>query len=426
MNVEKAILIIAASALLVATVLMTVNVLVNQLDNRKLSLEQRVQTILDNQPIIDGHNDLPWNIRNLAYNDLRRINLASDLSKHEIWGKVNTSYTDFPRLRKGRVGALFWGAYTDCSSQLKDSVEQTLEQIDLIKRLVKKYPNYLEFAFSAADIENAIENKKIASLIGIEGGHSIQFSFGILRMFYSMGARYMTLTHDCNTPWVDASPVDPSSVDKNPTLLPQNDGISEFGLRIVKEMNRLGMMIDISHVSQRAMEKALKHSVAPVIFSHSSARAICDHHRNVPDSVLRLVKKTNSIVMVTFSSAVVRCDGTRGNVSDVVKHIQHIRSITGPEHIGLGGAYDGGDVFPKGLEDCSKYPNLFKALLKTGDWTVEDLEKLAGKNILRVFQAVEQKRNELKDQEMEQGFINGEELDKKKVNLTCITANFER
>ncbi|CAG7722328.1 unnamed protein product [Allacma fusca] len=420
---KRTLIIIGASALIVATIIVTVSVLVTRSDsNVELTLEEKVHQILEDSPVIDGHNDLPWNIRRLAYNDLRRVNFSEDLTQNAIWGKDDSTHTDIPRLRKGHVGAQFWVAYTSCTSQFKDSVEQTLEQIDVIKRLVDKYPEDLQFATSADDIENAIANKKIASLVAVEGGHSMQFSFGILRNLYAMGARYMTLTHSCNTPWADASPVDA----KNPILLPESDGLSEYGLRIVKEMNRLGMMVDLSHVSQRTMEKALNHSVAPVIFSHSSARAICDHHRNVPDSVLEQVRKTNSLVMVNFYNGFIRCDGQRANISDVVEHIEHIRGVTGPDHIGIGGDFDGVDSVPEGLEDVSKYPDLIKALLETGNWTDEDLKKLSGQNLIRVFRAVEEVRDSLKGQEPEQDAIKAEELEKYKVNLTCITAKFER
>jgi len=387
-----------------------------------LTPAQIVQRVLDRMPIIDGHNDLPWNLRGHLLNDLTKFDFT-DLTKVEPWASDRHSHTDLTRLKQGRVGAQFWVAYTSCDSQYKDSVTQTMEQIDVIKRLVKQNSDHMQFATSVADIEDSIKNGKIASLIGVEGGHSMQSSFGILRTLYDMGTRYMTLTHSCNTPWADSSPVDKPD---DPVELPENNGLSNFGERVVDEMNRLGMMIDISHVSVKTMQSALHKSKAPVIFSHSSSYTLCNHHRNVNDDVLKLTKEKNSLVMVNFYNSFIKCDGTNATLMDVVEHIEHIRTITGPEadHVGIGGDFDGIEQPAVGLEDVSKYPILLEELYKTGRWSEEDLEKLAGRNLLRVFTAVEKVRDELKQQSAQQGTITRKELVDRKVNLTCITSKF--
>lgn len=239
------------------------------------------------------HNDLPWNIRRLIQNDMGKLNFSGDLRNVEPWASHNESHTDIPRLRQGHVGVQFWVAYTDCESQQIDSVEQTLEQIDVIRSLTEQYED-LQFCSSVDEILSAVRNGKIASLIGIEGGHSIQSSPGILRQMYNLGVRYLTLTHNCNTPWADASPMDSPQM-KNVFV---NFGLSQFGLELLDEMNRLGMMIDLSHVSEATMKLTLARSRAPVIFSHSGAKAICDHHRNVADSVLE--KLVSILVHVAY------------------------------------------------------------------------------------------------------------------------------
>ncbi|ODM95535.1 Dipeptidase 1 [Orchesella cincta] len=310
---------------------------------------QRAEEILDRMPVIDGHNDFPMNLRDLVFNDLRKVNFSSDLTQVEPWASHPYSFTDIPRLRKGKVGGQFWVAYTSCTSNNKDSVPQTIEQVDVIKRLAKAYPDDLHFATSAADIEYAIENKKIASLVAIEGGHSIQSSAGILRSLYELGARYLTLTHNCNTPWADAAAVDAIS---NP-IQPANDGLSDFGLEIVDEMNRLGIMVDLSHVSVATMKAALNRTRAPIIFSHSSAK---------------VMKFGYCYIIVSTNLC-------------FIDHVQHIKNLIGPDHVGIGADFDGISEAVQGLEDVSKYPELFAALLETGNWTEEDLEKLAGRRI---------------------------------------------
>jgi len=315
-------------------------------------------------------------------------------------------------------------AYTDCESQGKDSVPQTLEQIDVIHRLVDMYSRDFQFCDSSECISDTVKNtSKIASLIGIEGGHSIQSSPGILRQMYKLGVRYMTLTHSCNTPWADASPVD--SPDK--PLLSESHGLSNFGLELIDEMNRLGMMIDLSHVSESTMWAALARSKAPVIFSHSGAKAVCDHHRNVGDDVLRELKNNGGIIMINFYTKFIQCNSSRtATLQDVIHHLDHIRSVIGAEHIGIGGDYDGVDSLPEGLEDVSKYPRLFVGLAERG-WPLNELMKLSYENILRVMERVESVREELKGRRPMQTvlsrkslLISNEDADEKQGS--CITS----
>lgn len=258
-----------------------------------LNSSQKAQNLLSLFPVIDGHNDLPWNLRKVLHNHLQDFNFSADLTQIEPWASNNKSFTDLPRLRKGQVGAQFWVAYTNCQAQDHDAVVQVLEQVDIIHQLIAAYPKSLTFCTTAKCILETSWNRqgihKIASLIGAEGGHMIQNSVGVLRQLYSLGVRYLTLTHGCNTPWADASPVDnPESGIKS-----ENQGLSWWGVKLIKEMNRIGMMIDLSHVSEQTMIKALQVSKAPVIFSHSGAKAICNVHRNVADNVLKMLVKYN-------------------------------------------------------------------------------------------------------------------------------------
>ncbi|XP_046477646.1 dipeptidase 1 isoform X1 [Neodiprion pinetum] len=342
---------------------------------------------LTTAPLIDGHNDLPYNLYALLNNKLSEFNFSANLENDSVWGTTACSscFTDLPRLQTGKVGGQFWVAYTSCSSQYKDSVQLTLRQIDVIKRLINNYPENLTLVTNAADIETTWSSGKIASLIGVEGGHSMDSSLAILRLYYELGARYLTLTHSCNTPWADASPATGSPV----------YNLTEFGQTIVWEMNRLGMMVDLSHVSHNVMREVLAITKAPVIFSHSSAYALCDHYRNVPDDVLDLVKENDGIVMVNFYSGFVNCNDSRNaTIDDVVDHINYIRNRIGATHVGIGADYDGVSSMPTGLEDVSKYPDLFDRLYNNLDdepsWTNEDLENLAGRNLIRVFKAIEE------------------------------------
>ncbi|KAF5304670.1 hypothetical protein FQA39_LY09447 [Lamprigera yunnana] len=376
--------------------------------------------ILDEVPLIDGHNDLPYNIYQIVLNNLSKFPFDKNLTEDEIWGnhQCKQCYTDLPRLRKGKVGAQFWVAYVSCNVQYKDAVAKTLEQIDVIKRMIKKYPNELQLATSEEDIMEAFSQHKIASLIGVEGGHSIDSRLGVLRMYYDLGVRYMTLTHSCNTPWADNSYID----DAAPGYVVN---LTDFGKVVVKEMNRLGMMIDLSHVSHNVMNEAIKISRSPVIFSHSGAYSIRKHNRNIPDDTLLLLKKNKGIAMVNFYPGFISDSPENATIHDVVKHINYIADVAGIEFVGIGSDYDGVSEMPKGLEDASKYPDLFDLLQKENStrWTNETLSLLAGKNFLRVFKAVEKIKDNLKTEDPHEIWIPIEDLDaiNDKTLWTCRT-----
>ncbi|XP_049939904.1 dipeptidase 1-like [Schistocerca serialis cubense] len=344
-------------------------------------------SVLDLVPLIDGHNDLPWNLRSLEKNQINDFDFNRDLTQDPRWN-CTSCFTDLPRLRKGKVGAQFWVAYVPCSSQYKDAVEMTMQQVDVIKRFVDMYPEDMQLVYTADGIGEAFAAGKIGSLIAVEGGHSIDSSLGILRVYQELGVRYLTLTHTCNTPWADASPVDGEGG------TPEHNGLTEFGKTVVQELNRLGIMVDLAHVSHQTMIDAINASVAPVIFSHSSAYAICQHHRNVRDDVLKMVTLNGGIVMVNFYSAYLRNDGARGTIEDVVAHINYIRNVAGVDHVGIGSDFDGVSMVPEGVDDVSKYPDIFDRLAQPKDgepeWSSDDLMKLAGLNLLRVFSKVEQ------------------------------------
>ncbi|KAL1124821.1 hypothetical protein AAG570_001442 [Ranatra chinensis] len=282
----------------------------------------------------------------------------------------------------------FWAAYVPCESQFKDAVQLTLEQIDVIRRLTEKYHPPLTFCTSAKEIIEAHLNNQLCSLIGVEGGHSLANSLPVLRVLYSLGVRYLTLTSTCNTQWADSSLVD------MPGKKPEHGGLTNFGKIIVKEMNRLGMLVDLSHVSIKTMKAALEVSKAPVIFSHSSARALCNSTRNVPDHILAKLGLNGGLVMVNFYSQFLTCRDA-ATVADAVAHINHIRQVAGVDSVGLGAGYDGINFTPKGLEDVSTYPALFAELISSGQWTIDELKKLAGLNLLRVLKAVEKVRDDM-------------------------------
>ncbi|XP_049787760.1 dipeptidase 1-like [Schistocerca cancellata] len=340
-------------------------------------------------PLVDGHNDLPWNIRKFARNRLANLSFGLDLRAVRPWAASAWSHTDLPRLRAGQVAAQFWAAYVPCESQYRDAVQLTLEQVDVVRRLTARYSPPLAFCTSAADIESTHQAGRICSLVGVEGGHSLGGSLSVLRTLYAVGVRYLTLTSTCNTPWADCSLAD------SPGRRSENKGLTEFGKVVVREMNRLGMMVDLSHVSVRTMEDALAASRAPVIFSHSSARALCNSSRNVPDSVLRKVALNRGLVMVNFYSQFLTCSQD-ATVADAAAHIEHVRSVAGVDSVGLGAGYDGINSTPRGLEDASAYPALFAHLLATGRWSEADLRKLAGLNMLRVMRAAEQMRDAMR------------------------------
>ncbi len=362
--------------------------------------------LLHSTPLVDGHNDLPWKIREskLAPRDVVAYDLRTRTAGH----------TDLPRLAEGGVGAQFWSVYLP--GDIKDSgfARVQLEQIEIARQVIARYPDRLALALTVDDIEREMRHGKIASLIGMEGGHAIENSLGALRAYYALGARYMTLTHNVTTDWADAA-LDSA----------RHGGLTPFGREVIREMNRLGMLVDLSHVSPAVMSAALDVTEAPIIFSHSSARALVDHPRNVPDSILQRVNANGGIVMVTFVPAFVSTDVAayemqregrekelketvadtaerrrllgvwdsanprpEASLSQVADHIDHVRRVAGIDHVGIGGDFDGIDHTTVGLEDVSRYPYLFAELIRRG-WTDADLKKLAGQNILRVLRAAE-------------------------------------
>jgi membrane dipeptidase len=371
------------------------------------ALLERARALHRQAPLIDGHNDFPWALREKSAN--------RDLSVLDLRMSQPSIMTDIPRLRAGRVGGQFWSVYVPASYQGQKAVTATLEQIDVVHRMVDRYPDTFALALTAADVEQAFKGGRIASLIGMEGGHSIDSSIATLRMMYALGARYMTLTHSRNTPWADSA-----------TDTPAYGGLTPFGEAIVHEMNRLGMLVDLSHVSAETMADAIRVAKAPVIFSHSSARALCNHPRNVPDDILRALQKNGGVVMVNFypgfiapdaapralekfalerklqqahpnddaavKAALKEWDKTHplppATLSMVADHIEYIRKVAGIDHVGLGGDLDGIDVTPQGLEDVSKYPALTAELLRR-QWSDEDVKKLLGLNVLRVMKQAE-------------------------------------
>ncbi|XP_042210732.1 dipeptidase 1-like isoform X2 [Homarus americanus] len=360
-----------------------------------LPLSERLahaRAILGEVPLVDGHNDLAMTIRKVVNNQLAQFPFHQDLTKLEPWASQTSSHTDLPRLRKGHLGGQFWSAWVPNDSQYKNAVTQTLEQIDVIKRLVDRYPDDLQFVTTADGILEAHAKGKIASLIGVEGGHTIDSSLGVLRIFYNEGVRYLTLTHTSNTPWADSSVSE--SGDKGQHI--EFDGLSAWGKVVVKEMNRLGMLVDISHVASQTMKDVLNVTRAPVIFSHSNARAIRNITRNVPDDILVRLRENGGVAMVNFFTAFLVDDLNTASIKSVVAHINHIRKVAGVDHVGIGSDFDGMHRPPKGLEDTSKYPDLFAELLLDPSWTDEDLKKLAGLNIIRAFREVEKVRDELK------------------------------
>ncbi|KAK3594949.1 hypothetical protein CHS0354_009336 [Potamilus streckersoni] len=293
------------------------------------NLLDRANCILSSYPLIDGHNGIAWKYWESTNNRVNFANLK----------------TDIPRLRIGKIGAQFWACYVDCISQYKDAVSRSLNQLDTIKRFINKYPDVFQFVTTAqgivtlSGILNAFKGGKIGSLVGLEGGHSIDSSLANLRMFYDLGVRYMTLTHDCSTPWADNWRVDEPNC--NQTVL---NGITEFGKKIILEMNRLGMMVDLSQVSKKTMIDVLNITKAPVIYSHSSVFTICPNYRNVQDDVLRMTRKNGGVVMVNFYDKVINCGPSETSVtvlSQVADHIDYIRHLIGVDYVGIGADYDG-------------------------------------------------------------------------------------
>ncbi|XP_054748278.2 dipeptidase 1-like [Lytechinus pictus] len=340
-------------------------------------------------PLIDGHNDWPWQLVSRIGNQLQSLNLSQELNP--IWGQ---SYTDIPRLKEGRLGGQFWAAYTTCGSQYMDAVTHIMDQIDVILRMCDMYPDVFQFVTTADGILKAHRNGKIASLIGVEGGHNIDSSLATLRMLYRVGVRYMTVTHSCNTPWAD-NWLETEKKD------PEFNGLSDWGRRVILEMNRLGMLVDLAHVSHKTMSDALDISVAPVIFSHSSAYAVCNNDRNVPDYILKRMVKNEGVVMVNFYTEYINCppgdisdDRNYATLSQVADHMDHIKSICGWQCVGVGSDFDGVPSMPEGLEDVSKFPNLIAELIRRG-WTEKEVKAAMGNNLLRVLRRAEQVRDEM-------------------------------
>ncbi|MGQ4384985.1 dipeptidase [Streptomyces sp. SAS_270] len=374
------------------------------------SLDQ-ARALLAEFPVVDGHNDLPWALREQVRYDLGARDIATDQSAH--------LHTDLARLRAGAVGAQFWSVYV--RSDQPGAVPATLEQIDCVRQLIARYPKDLRGALTAADMEAARAEGRIASLMGAEGGHSIANSLATLRALYALGVRYMTLTHNDNNAWADSATDEPGV-----------GGLSAFGRAVVAEMNREGMLVDLSHVAATTMRDALDATSAPVIFSHSSSRAVCDHPRNIPDDVLERLPANGGVAMVTFVPKFVlqaavdwtaaadenmRAHGFHhlattpeamkvhrafeetnprplATVSTVADHLDHMREVAGIDHLGIGGDYDGTAFTPDGLGDVSGYPNLIAELLDRG-WSGTDLAKLTWQNAVRVLGAAEDVAREL-------------------------------
>lgn len=365
------------------------------------------RALLAATPVLDGHNDLPWALREAG---------KADPALPDIAARVPFTHTDLPRLAAGGVGAQFWSVYVPAELQGDTAVATTLEQIDLVHRLIARHPGALELALTAADVERIMSAGKVASLIGAEGGHSIGGSLGVLRAMYALGVRYLTLTHNLNVPWADSATDEPVA-----------GGLTDFGREVVREMQRIGMLVDLSHTSPGTMSDALDAATAPVIFSHSSARALTDHRRNVPDAILRRLAGNGGVAMVTFVPAFVSAaclewdlaaaaearrrgldyrnlssraeldDWVTANpepvatIADVADHVEHVREVAGVDHVGLGGDFDGTGTLPAGLDDVSCYPGLFAELLERG-WSEQDCGKLASGNILRVLRDAEAAR----------------------------------
>jgi membrane dipeptidase len=364
-----------------------------------------VMQLLADHPVVDGHNDLLWEARAQA---------AYDFSRLDVGAGGTPTHTDLPRMRAGGMGAQFWSVYVPTRLGGDDAVSATLEQVDAARLLTRTYADQLAWAGTADEVEAAWSSGRMASLAGAEGGHSINCSLGTLRQLHALGVMYLTLTHNANTPWADSA-----------TDRPAAGGLTAFGREVVRELNRTGMMVDLSHVSADTMRDALAVSEAPVIFSHSSARAVTDSPRNAPDDVLETMARGGGVCMVTFvpkfvnaacaeahrelvaaaaAEGVPEADGVRfaafeaawslgrpqpvATLADVVAHCEHVREVAGIDHVGLGGDYDGVAVLPAGLEDVSTYPALLSALADRG-WSADDLARLTCRNTLRVMREVE-------------------------------------
>ncbi|XP_050728720.1 dipeptidase 1-like [Eriocheir sinensis] len=365
--------------------------------------------LLASSPLIDGHNDLAWNIRKFLHNKLHSFNLSSDLSKEKPWRNSAFSHTDLPRLRKGQVAAQVSSGFVPCVCVFLSILCFKLYSVSKLPRLLIlpchfKQTTHTFFLSSRClpEILQEFRRGRVASLMGVEGGHGLASSMGVVRALYDLGVRYVTLTHKCHTPWAECSEQDSPP--------PNARGLTPYGKELVREMNRLGLMVDLSHASARTARDVLATSRAPVIFSHSAARALCSIDRNVPDDVLSSLAANGGIVMISFYNDFLTCTD-KATVKDVVAHINHIRSMAGVDHVGLGAGYDGINRTPTGLEDASRYPKLFAELLKDNTWSLQDLKKLAGLNFLRVFTHVEQVREELSSERPSEEIIPIHDID---------------
>ncbi|BDI61859.1 dipeptidase [Qipengyuania nanhaisediminis] len=374
------------------------------------------EAALANAPVFDGHNDVPIQLRARFDNQINDFDFADTSDTGETHAAGRAMHTDLARLERGRVGAQYWSVYVPASLDEPEAVQMTIEQIDVTKRLIDRYPQALQFATTADEVETAMAEGRVASLLGMEGGHSIGSSLAVLRQMYALGARYMTLTHGRNTPWADSATDDP-----------EHGGLTEFGRDVVREMNRIGMLVDLSHVSEEAMHDALDVARAPVIFSHSGVRAVNGHARNVPDSVLERLPGNGGIVMVValpgflneerrhwyalreaeqarlaslhqgqpsmVEAAMAEWDAANPEpattIAHMADHIDHIREKIGVEYIGIGADFDGMPTGPVGFEDVGGYPALFAELARRGYSEVE-MEMIASRNALRVLREAEQ------------------------------------
>lgn len=382
-------------------------------------IDRRVERVLKATPLIDGHNDLPWAVRSNFHGSATEADLRRNAAGVPL-PAGGALMTDMPRLRTGRVGGQFWSVWIPVAVKGFEAVQVTLEQIDVVKELARAYPDTLQMAYTAADVRRIHKAGRVASLVGIEGGHQINGSLAVLRQMYDAGARYMTLTHATNVEWADSA-----------TDMPANRGLTPFGREVIGEMNRIGMVVDLSHVSPASANAALDVSVAPVMFSHSSARALVDHPRNVDDETLRKVARNGGIVMVNFATGYISEERRQWNaaraaeqarynsppfgglyigdperaksaldawekehpkppatLAQVADHVEHIRRVAGVDHVGIGADFDGMPDAPQGLEGVDKYPALLAELMRRG-WSDADIAKFAGENLLRVLAAVE-------------------------------------
>lgn len=377
--------------------------------------EEVAAAALEAAPVWDGHNDVPIQLRGRWLNMIGTFDFEDTSATGPEHSAGRTMHTDLARLREGKVGAQFWSVYVSAALSEPEAVQATIEQIDVTRRLIARYPEDLALALDADEAERAMAAGKIASMIGMEGGHSIGSSLAVLRQMYDLGARYLTLTHSANTPWADSATADP-----------EHGGLTGFGKDLVREMNRIGMLVDLSHVSEDTMMDAIDVSTAPVIFSHSGARSVNGHARNVPDSVLARMKENGGIVMVValpgflneerrqwfahrsgyearlkslwqgqparVKEGMEQWDAAwpepETHVSHMADHVDHIRDVAGIDHIGIGADYDGMDSGPVGMEDAAGYPALFVELARRG-YSQTDLEKIASRNMMRVLRAAE-------------------------------------